>query len=354
MKWSECCLEARKQLGFDDEGDKKFVPMGGDTENGKALLKRTRELHQQKRDINRIVIPRKKPTRECPWRPARPRDRLIDLREFIDYGKNQVSVSEEPSFYPGVSFKNGNTFKQIRANKMPRDLDSWAVVWAKPDALGRPGRECRHFYVGQFYSKGDRDYEKAKERARQFAIEFRKEKVREYDQATVLKDRLNYERLAAVGKLGEYRPPRNRVAARQSGCQGVTWMCTTQDWQVQMRGWDAALRKSKVIKQAHVKIEIPFGTTQEDDETIERCIEEARIKGIAIRKEWERRYRTYTVKHYAKYPKYDENGKLIEDEVEDLSTTPLSQYGTPLPELLYEELDEESDEEPPLKKQKNQ
>lgn len=238
MKWTECHAEARKRLDLDG-----FVPLGGDTEEGKKLLEMVRQLHKEQKNVNRIVIPRKKPSRECPWRPARPRDRLVDLREFIDYGRNQVPVSEEPSFYPGVSFKNGNTFKQIRANKEPRDLDSWAVVWSKPDAEGKPTKECRHFYVGQFYEKGSDDYEKAKENARQFAIAFRKDRIREYDQITVERDRENYERLLSLGKLHEYRPPRNRVAARQSGCQGVTWMCTTQDWQVQMRAWDAAAKK---------------------------------------------------------------------------------------------------------------
>lgn len=130
-----------------------------------------------------------------------------------------------------MTFKNGNTFKQIRANKEARDLDSWCVNWGRRDADGKAVRETRHFYVGQFYTKEDRDYNRAKERARQFAIEFRKEKVREMDQATLLRDRINYEQLSAQAKLQDYRPPKNRVAARQSGVQGRTRERKTRDYE---------------------------------------------------------------------------------------------------------------------------
>ena len=75
----------------------------------------------------------------------------------------------------------GNTFKQIRQNKEARDLDCWCVTWPASDPADVGGakstRQIRHFYVGQFYTRDDKNYERAKERARQFAIEYRKEKV---------------------------------------------------------------------------------------------------------------------------------------------------------------------------------
>lgn len=89
MKWTQCCQEARRQLAFD-----QFVPIGGDTENGKKLLALIRKLHADTAKTNRIVIPRKKPTAKCPWRPPRPRDNLIDVRHYVDYGKGNVPVSE--------------------------------------------------------------------------------------------------------------------------------------------------------------------------------------------------------------------------------------------------------------------
>eukprot|EP00929_Paragymnodinium_shiwhaense_P103301 TRINITY_DN666_c0_g1_i2.p3 TRINITY_DN666_c0_g1~~TRINITY_DN666_c0_g1_i2.p3 ORF type:complete len:147 (+),score=70.03 TRINITY_DN666_c0_g1_i2:63-503(+) len=42
QKWGVCTKKARKELGF--EG--KFVPLGGKTRDGKALLARTRELYE--------------------------------------------------------------------------------------------------------------------------------------------------------------------------------------------------------------------------------------------------------------------------------------------------------------------
>lgn len=66
-------------------------------------------------------------------------------------------------------------------------------------------------------------------------------------------------------------------------------MCTTQDWQAQMRKWDACLRKSVIIKQCHIKVQIPHGTEPDDTVAIEKAVEEARLKAVAIRKEWERR-----------------------------------------------------------------
>ena len=44
------------------------------------------------------------------------------------------------------------------------------------------------------------------------------------------------------------------------------------------------------MKQCHIKVEIPIGTEEDDEVAIEKAVEEARLKAIAIRKEWERRY----------------------------------------------------------------
>mmetsp|Transcript_18583 Transcript_18583/g.46368 ORF Transcript_18583/g.46368 Transcript_18583/m.46368 type:complete len:390 (-) Transcript_18583:699-1868(-) len=327
--WIESVKTARANLALTG-----LVPVGGKTENGQKLLKEAKAIHATKvTAVPLLVVPRKKPDRVCMWRPGRPREKLVDVRYYVDNGKARVPVSENPSWYPGVSFKNGNGMKQVRANKEPRDLDSWCVCWASRDEDGKPVRNARHFYVGQFYTKDDQDYDNAKRRARQFAIEFRKQKVREFDELTKEKDRLNFERLKALDKLHQYRPPRNRVAARQSGRQGVTWMKTTQSWQVQMRVWDAALRKSRVMKQCHVRIAFAPDTTQADEEQIENAVEQARKIAVNIRKEWENRYRCYTVKHYAKYPKYDETGRLIEDEPEEEEGGPrVDQYGNPIGE----------------------
>ncbi|CAD7970180.1 unnamed protein product [Amoebophrya sp. A120] len=326
--WLDSIREARANLQLSGA-----VMVGGETEDGQRLLAEARAIMAQKQEANPpIVVPRKAPDRVCVWRPGRPRENLVDLRYYVDNGKGRVAVSENPSWYPGVSFKNGNGMKQVRANKQARDLDSWCVCWATRDEEGKPLRLARHFYVGQFYTKNDQNYDHAKRRARQFAIEFRKAKVKEYDEMTRERDRLNFERLRALDKLHQYRAPRNRVAARQSGRQGVTWMKTSQSWQVQLRVWDPALRKSRVMKQCHVRIAFPDGTTQEDDEAIEAAVEKARLLAIEIRKEWERRYRVYTVKHYALHPRYDENGKLIEDEPEnDPEHVPeeYDQYGNP-------------------------
>ncbi|CAD7937926.1 unnamed protein product [Amoebophrya sp. A25] len=327
MKWVEALREARQALGLGN----RMVPVGGKTDEGQMLLREARRIYDESMEGRadfQIVIPRKKPDKECPWRPPRPREKLIDVRYYVDSGKGSVPVSENPSWYPGVSFKNGNTFKQIRANKEPRDLDSWCVCWATRDSDGKPERNARHFFVGEFYTREDQEYENAKRRARQFAIEFRKQKVREFDQMIREQDRANFERLKALDKLELYRPPRNRVAARQSGRQGVTWMSTTQSWQVQMRCWDAALKKSRVMKQCHVKINLT-GLGARDEARIEEAVDRARRLAIRIRKGWEDRYRVYTIKHYAKFPKYDENGRLIEDEPDEEEPTE-DQYGNPI------------------------
>ena len=43
-KWSKAMKKARKELVKDGTIDDGFVPVGGKTKDGKALLKRTREL----------------------------------------------------------------------------------------------------------------------------------------------------------------------------------------------------------------------------------------------------------------------------------------------------------------------